>query len=154
MKLKASLTRFLSIMAAVVVSTAAVYARPAAETPAERADSVNRAVAVVMAGSLNSVLDNLVSTGLPIDRSEVGKYIAEALAGRDFGMTSEQANAYVESVLRQGTQLTVESQNAFIEEASKWPGAIVTPSGLVFQVITEGEGVNPADGDRVQVRYF
>lgn len=146
-------SRILAVMAALIMTAFTASARPDEQTSTERADSLNRAVAVVMAGSLNPIITNLANTDLPIDRAEIGRYIAQLLAGADFGMTSAQANQYVENVLSESTRLSVESQQAFLAEAAAQPGAIVTPSGLVFQVITEGEGVFPAMNDTVDVRY-
>ncbi len=37
--------------------------------------------------------------------------------------------------------------------AAKEPGAVVTPSGLVYRVLDEGTGPSPALLDRVRVRY-
>ena len=142
-----------SAIALAVSAFTATAASNADGVTAERADSVNRAVATVMAHSLEPVLQNLVNANLPVSPAEVGRYIAEALAGKDMGMTPEAANAYVESVLHESSSLSVESQEAFIAEAAAKPGAIVTPSGVVFQVITEGEGVHPTLNDQVMVKY-
>lgn len=147
-------SRILAVMVTIIMTAFTASAERADELPsATRTDSLNRAVAVVMAGSLNPIITNLSNTGLPVDRAEIGRYIAQLLAGADFGMTSAEANQYVESVLSESTRLSVESQQAFLAEAAAQPGAIVTPSGLVFQVITEGEGVFPAMNDIVDVRY-
>ena len=61
---------------------------------------------------------------------------------------------YVDSVRAEANKpLTPESQAAFLEQAASEPGAITMPSGLVFQVITEGEGAMPADNDSVRLLY-
>lgn len=42
---------------------------------------------------------------------------------------------------------------AFLEENKKKPGVIALPSGLQYQVITEGTGPKPALTDKVKVHY-
>lgn len=141
------------LLAAAVAVAAFTGTATATDLTPEQADSVNRAVAVVMAGSLDPIIANLADANLPVDRAMIGRYIAEALAGNDLGITAEQGNAYVEQALLTVNRLSVESQQAFIDAAKELPGAVVTPSGLVFQVIVEGEGITPTLSDRVNVKY-
>ena len=131
---------------------------PEAASSTEHTDSVNRAVAVVMAGSLTPIINNLQSAGLPVTPERVGYFLAQTLAGKDSGMTVADANAYVDSLLRGGAPqvpdtVSTQSQAEFLADMAKLPGAIVTPSGLVFQVMVEGEGVSPTFTDRVNVKY-
>jgi len=42
---------------------------------------------------------------------------------------------------------------AALAAAAKEPGAVVTPSGLVFKSITEGKGASPKATDKVKVNY-
>ena len=45
------------------------------------------------------------------------------------------------------------AQSDVLNQAAKEPGAMVTPSGLVYRVITEGKGVNPRATDQVGTIY-
>jgi FKBP-type peptidyl-prolyl cis-trans isomerase FkpA len=45
------------------------------------------------------------------------------------------------------------SQSDVAAKAASEPGAIVTPSGLVYRPLTEGTGTNPAAADTVKVHY-
>ena len=45
------------------------------------------------------------------------------------------------------------AQNDAAALAAKEPGAVVTPSGLVYRSLTEGKGASPAAADRVKVHY-
>lgn len=136
------------------MSVAAFAQQAAATLTEQQTDSLNRAVAVVIAGSLDPVIANLQANGLPVDRADVGRYVAEIMGGKDFGLTVTDANAYVETLIRQNTSLSPESQQAFVEKAAAQPGAITTPSGLVFNVVVEGEGVHPTLDDQVFVKYI
>ena len=55
--------------------------------------------------------------------------------------------AYVDSVFSSA------AQQAFVDKAAAAEGAVRTPSGLVFQVIVEGEGVTPVSGDDAVLNY-
>lgn len=45
------------------------------------------------------------------------------------------------------------AQSDAAAKAAKEPGAIVTPSGMVFRTITEGKGATPKEIDVVSVHY-
>ncbi len=45
------------------------------------------------------------------------------------------------------------AQSDAAAKAAKEPGAIVTPSGLVYRSLTEGKGANPKETDVVSVHY-
>lgn len=42
---------------------------------------------------------------------------------------------------------------AFLESAAREPGAVETPSGLVFRTLTPGQGESPSATDAVRVHY-
>lgn len=45
------------------------------------------------------------------------------------------------------------AQNDFIQVAAKEPGAKVTPSGLVYRSLLDGQGPSPVATDKVRVHY-
>ncbi|HTP74430.1 MAG TPA: FKBP-type peptidyl-prolyl cis-trans isomerase [Burkholderiaceae bacterium] len=45
------------------------------------------------------------------------------------------------------------AQGDFAAKAAKEPGAVVTPSGLVFLSLKEGKGTSPQATDKVRVHY-
>jgi FKBP-type peptidyl-prolyl cis-trans isomerase FkpA len=45
------------------------------------------------------------------------------------------------------------AQNAALDAAAKEPGAVVTPSGLVFRSLKDGSGAAPGAADTVKVHY-
>ena len=49
--------------------------------------------------------------------------------------------------------LDAASQQAFLDAQKQREGVHEMPSGLLFEVITEGEGASPADTDKVRVIY-
>ena len=48
---------------------------------------------------------------------------------------------------------TAMAQSDFAQEAAKESGAKVTPSGLVFRSLQEGQGASPMATDKVKVHY-
>lgn len=45
------------------------------------------------------------------------------------------------------------ASKAYLEKAAAAPGAMKTPSGLIYRVIREGTGTSPAATDTVKVHY-
>lgn len=129
-----------------------------AEQNAARNDSINRAVATVMAANVDEVLSNLVKADVMLDRAEVGRYIADYLANRPLGFTREDASKYIDGMVfaSRGARpdtLSRDTQQAYLDEMAATPGAVKMPSGLVFIVLKEGEGAEPTIKDRVKVKY-
>lgn len=141
------------LFAVVLMSTTANAQKSISSELTQRNDSVNKAVATVISASLEPIITNLSNSKLPVDKAQVGKYIAAILGGENFGMTPAEANAFVESIIQAESALSIESQQDFLKKAASEPGSVTTPSGLVFQVILEGEGVNPSIDDQVYVKY-
>ena len=48
---------------------------------------------------------------------------------------------------------TVSAQNATLDAAAKEAGAVVTPSGLVYRSLKDGQGASPSATDTVNVHY-
>ncbi|MBS0445806.1 MAG: FKBP-type peptidyl-prolyl cis-trans isomerase [Proteobacteria bacterium] len=57
------------------------------------------------------------------------------------------------AVLAATASLPALAQSDAAAQAAKEPGAVVTPSGLVYRSITEGSGASPAATDVVKVNY-
>lgn len=151
-KFRTLASRITAFVFTALVGAVSVSARPAQDAT-QANDTVNRAIAAVMVQSINPVIDNLIRADLFVDKVAVGRYIAEALAGKDLGITAEEGTNYVDDLLHANSNLSEESQQAYLKEAASLPGAVVTANGVVFVVITEGEGVMPTVNDAVEVKY-
>lgn len=119
-------------------------------------DSVREAYysGVLYGARLRASLMDMEKLGLKADASEVGEALAKVINGENVGFTAETARDYLDRLISpQGERLTPESQEQFIAEAAKTPGAETTPSGLVFITLKEGEGANPTEDQKVVINY-
>lgn len=98
--------------------------------------------------------------GFPIDRDTFIKALTEALEGGPTGFTPSSADRYLSDYMSRQYErrlaadtLSTESQRAFLDREASRDGVIKTPQGLLFQVITEGEGDGPTLDDSVRVTY-
>ncbi len=142
----------LGVMAALAVAPA-IQAQSTAAT-----DSTSIAVGTVLGSYIKDSLNNLRSMGVDVDNDTFVATMGRVLKGQDTGFTPDQASAYVDNRLRSlrpmpADTLSLESQQQFLSEMAQTQGAVVTPSGLVFIVLTEGEGPMPTDADNVSVIY-
>ncbi|MDE7443768.1 MAG: FKBP-type peptidyl-prolyl cis-trans isomerase [Muribaculaceae bacterium] len=101
-------------------------------------------------------IESMRRQGLPIDHTAYMGAFEATINGQSSGMNAQQANDYMqEYMMRHQAPDTVStaSQMAFLAEKAKQRGVTVTPSGLEFEVITEGEGSMPTKADKVRVLY-
>ena len=153
------ITRIAPVVLAVMLCTTGAFAKKKQPDPVQMAqDSLNRAVAVVMASHIDEVLKDFERANIHVERSAVGRYISDIINGADMGFNRVNANAYIDEAIRakmpvRADSVSIESQREFIDSIALSPGAITTPSGLVFVVITEGEGLYPKETDKVRLHY-
>jgi FKBP-type peptidyl-prolyl cis-trans isomerase FklB len=101
--------------------------------------------------------DSMVDMGFPFTAESYTAALQAALSGDTFGMDQKQADAYLHGVMERlypaPKPLSAESQQAFLDAQSKREGVTKLPSGLLFEVITEGEGESPKAGETARVTY-
>ena len=123
------------------------------------ADSVTAAAATVLGAALKGSIDNIENLGVKLDREQLKQMLSAIVDGAQPAYSYERAYAIIDDAVTSQQRHYVDSvfskeaQQAFIDKAAAEDGAIVTPSGLVFQVLVEGEGVTPVSGDDVVVNY-
>ena len=124
--------------------------------PTEK-EKVSYMIGMQMAKSLEPVKEE-------VDVDMIAKAIKASLAGEKMLMDEKQAQAIAESFGQkmQAKQIAKMMADAkknladgqkFLAENAKKPGVKTTPSGLQYQVITEGTGPKPKDTDVVRVHY-
>jgi FKBP-type peptidyl-prolyl cis-trans isomerase FklB len=101
---------------------------------------------------------NLQSMGISnMSIEDFMKGISDVLAGGKTEMTHAEAQKVVNDHFRAlAEEAYAQNKNAgeaFLAENAKKEGITVLPSGLQYQVITEGNGKKPSATDRVQCHY-
>lgn len=158
--------RRLIILLAAAAACFAPFAGKAAA--AEAADSVavvndgsriTEAVATILGGALTGSVDNIERLGVKVDRKLLISYLDRIISGGTTGFTDLEADAYIDEYINRQREnyynsiFSAEAQKAYCDSVAAIEGVVTTPSGLVFQTVVEGKGVNPADNDRVSVTY-
>lgn len=132
------------------------FSRGMEEAVAAGTDSVREAyVSGVFYGArLRASLAEMAELGLKADAAQVAAALSRVLNGENVGFTAATAQSYLDSLISPEREvLTPESQAEFISEAASQPNAVVTPTGLVFITIREGEGVCPTEEQKVKIDY-
>ena len=101
---------------------------------------------------------NLQSMGISnMSIEDFMKGISDVLAGGKTEMTHAEAQKVVNDHFRAlAEEAYAQNKNAgeaFLAENAKKEGVTVLPSGLQYQIITEGNGKKPSATDRVQCHY-
>lgn len=137
-----------------------MLSQPVFAQTAESTDSTTMAAATLLGEMMRQQVEAMKTNGFNINNEEFADVFVKAFLQQPTGISSEVADAYMNRQVRKlqagknaTPALSVESQQAFLAKAAAEEGATVTPSGLVFQVITEGEGAMPTDDDVVSVTY-
>ena len=124
--------------------------------PTEK-EKVSYMIGMQMAKSLDPVKDE-------VDVDVIAKAIKSSLAGEKLLMDEKQAQQIAETFgqkmqakqiakMMADAKTNKEQGEKFLAENAKKPGVKTTPSGLQYQVITEGTGPKPKDSDVVKVNY-
>ncbi|MDR7098760.1 FKBP-type peptidyl-prolyl cis-trans isomerase [Lysobacter niabensis] len=124
--------------------------------PTEK-DKVSYMIGMQMGKSLEQVKDE-------VDVEVLTKAIKSSVAGEKMLMDEKQAQQIAEAFgqkmqakqiakMMADAKTNKEAGAKFLAENAKKPGVKTTPSGLQYQVITEGTGPKPKDSDVVRVHY-
>ena len=124
-------------------------AKPSQSTPALKNlnDSVSYAIGMSVAKFYSQQgIKNLNS-------AMCAKAISDVFNNKKELLTEEQANLAVMRFLNPNVFKNIEAGEKFLAENKTKSGVKTTPSGLQYEVITEGKGARPLATDTVEVNY-
>ena len=101
---------------------------------------------------------NLLSMGAQgINVEDFSQAIADVLNRNELAMSHNEAreivNKYFMELEEKMNAENIEKGKAFLAENAKKEGIVTLPSGLQYEVITEGNGKKPSATDRVKCHY-
>lgn len=101
---------------------------------------------------------NLLSMGVKdMSVEDFIKGISDVLAGNKTELTHAEAqkvvNEHFQKLAEEAYAVNKEAGEKFLAENAKKEGVVVLPSGLQYEVLTEGNGKKPSATDRVQCHY-
>ena len=101
---------------------------------------------------------NLLSMGAHgINVEDFAQAIADVLNRKETAISHNEAreivNKYFAELEEKMNAENIEKGKAFLEENAKKEGIVTLPSGLQYEVITEGNGKKPSATDRVKCHY-
>ena len=105
-----------------------------------------------------SMASNLMDSGLRnLDVDSFVKAFTEVMSNASPSMSSEEANQLIQKYFsnQQENMLTnnLEEGIAFLEENKKKENVVALPSGLQYEILTEGNGPKPKATDKVRCHY-
>ena len=110
------------------------------------------------------IASELVDTGIEFNYEAFIQGFRNTMERKKTSLTMDEAYEKVDAAFlvvqeRYYEQVRLEAEKnlaaskAFLEENSKRPGVTITPSGLQFELISEGSGEMPGPADTVLVHY-
>lgn len=105
-----------------------------------------------------SMASNLMNSGLRnLDVDSFVKAFTEIMGNASTSMSSEEANQLIQDYFskQQENMLTnnLEEGIAFLEANKKKENVVALPSGLQYEILTEGSGPKPKATDKVRCHY-
>lgn len=91
-----------------------------------------------------------------MDFAQMAKGIEDTLNNEVVGDINEvmrKAQMYLQKIAAEAAMGAIENELKFMEENAKKEGIIALPSGLQYEVLTEGDGRVPRRSDKVTVHY-
>jgi len=110
------------------------------------------------------IAEDLLGIGFEFDYNQFTRGFSDVMENKETGITMEEAMAYIDAAFMQINAMQMEQRRiegeknraegeSFLARNAEKPGVIVTPSGLQYEVLSEGTGEKPGPDDTVLVHY-
>lgn len=101
--------------------------------------------------------NEMLRDGIFIKPEQIVNTLNDIAHGKSVGMDKAGAEKYIHDFFSPQNNtpdsVSVESQEAFLNEQMQRPGVTKTESGLLFEVLKDGYGASPVSGNKVIVKY-
>jgi FKBP-type peptidyl-prolyl cis-trans isomerase len=95
--------------------------------------------------------------GLTLNYDALLQGLRDSMEGRETRISLEDAIPLIQASLRESVARLAEENRQrgveFLAENAQKPGVVTTPSGLQYEVVSEGTGPKPQSSDTVSVHY-
>lgn len=117
----------------------------------EKMDSLSYSMGILVA-------QNLKQQGFTtLEGASFAKGLEDVMQDKKLAISLEHANQLAQKYLTEQQAKahsgTIEAGRKFLSENAKKQGVVSLPSGLQYEIITEGTGPKPAASDKVKVHY-
>ncbi|MDR1373772.1 MAG: FKBP-type peptidyl-prolyl cis-trans isomerase [Treponema sp.] len=106
---------------------------------------------------IGSELVEIKQLGITFDYEALTMGLKDILEGQNPKLTMEEASSKIQAVYSAAMAKKAEenklTEQQFLAENGKKTGVFTTPSGLQYEIISEGTGSAPVSSDRVLVNY-
>lgn len=114
-------------------------------------DSVSYSLGVLVA-------QNLKGQGFSeLNAEQFATGVSDVISGASQRISTEEAqdmvNAFMQKAMAAQYEESIAQEQVFLEENAKNEGVVTLPSGLQYQIITEGSGESPTATDKVIAHY-
>jgi FKBP-type peptidyl-prolyl cis-trans isomerase FklB len=101
---------------------------------------------------------NLKAQGLTeLNVNAISAALGDVFAKNDLQISEQDAGKIVQEFVEETTKKRIEANKSngakFLEENAKKSGVITLPSGLQYEIITEGSGAKPTASNKVKTHY-
>ncbi|MCQ2208662.1 MAG: FKBP-type peptidyl-prolyl cis-trans isomerase [Paludibacteraceae bacterium] len=150
---------FFFLAAALSISSVEAKSKSASKTAslATANDSVSYAIGIEFAKSVHDNLAHL--PGGPFNEALLLEAFCKSFNNDTTSLLlkGDKTGDIIQTYLKNAQEVEAEKAKAkgklFLEENKKNPNVKVTPSGLQYEVLKEGNGIKPAPEDKVKVNY-
>jgi FKBP-type peptidyl-prolyl cis-trans isomerase len=110
------------------------------------------------------IAEDLSNTGFEFDYDQFTRGFRDVMENKETSITMEEAMDVIDAAFSQINAIQMEQRRvdgernraegeAFLAKNAERPEVIVTPSGLQYEILSEGSGEKPGPGDSVLVHY-
>jgi len=125
----------------------------AAEPAAAPASALTTSEARLSYGIAYNLGQGMATEQFPLDTDAFMVGLSDAMDGKEAQLTREELTAEMQSYQERIVAQKLEEEATFLTAQGAREGVVTTKSGLLYEVMSEGEGDKPTSTDTVSVHY-